>query len=225
MDNPAYIFLHIHKTAGTTLRTIVVQRFEEPNVYETYDKQLTEPDDKALSAKVFYGHNCWYGIHEIIKRDCQYITFLRDPYERLVSLWYHHWLMYLRAKNVELKFDDFFGFLESTSMINTITQHPTTRTNTLENAKWILSQYSFIGLMETFDKDVKQLFPNAKIVTINVNSEKAKHFDLTLPPITEEQSDRIQKATRQDQELYDHVVQLRNSGFNDNFRLIPSASR
>lgn len=214
---PAYIILHIHKTAGTSLRRMLKKMYPPKVLYDNYDGFLVSPDEKTSVAKVFIGHNVWYGMHNAIKRDAQYITFLRSPYERLVSLYYQHWLMAIAAKKPPLRFDDFFGFLSTTSMVNTLTQCPTYENQTLENAKSILAKYSFIGLTETFVDDVTQLLPDRPIVSVNKNAKKAEDMGYMLPRITEEQRQRLLGIIGDDQKLYDYAVQLRNDGHNKTF--------
>lgn len=216
---PAYIILHIHKTAGTSLRMMLRQMYPQKVLYENYDGFLTSPDEKTPVAKVFIGHNTWYGMHEVINRDAHYITFLRRPYERLVSLYYQHWLMMIAAHRPPLKFDDFFGFLQTTSMVRTLTHSPSYKNQTLENAKAILSKFKFIGLTETFVDDVTQLLPDRPIVMINKNEKKAEDMGYMLPRITEEQKQQLLGIIGDDQELYDYAVQLRKDGHNKNFRM------
>jgi hypothetical protein len=115
MDN-TLLFLHIPKSAGTTLNTNLssqyynmnykiheldqekMRRFYEGDIFYFpigfyKDPQNILPDYilQVLGMpdlKVVSGHFS-YGIHGHINNNCKYITILRDPIERVVSLYYH----------------------------------------------------------------------------------------------------------------------------------------
>jgi hypothetical protein len=94
------IFLHIGKTAGTTLSAIARRHFPAERVF-TYDsaapgtpvQQLfaLSPERRADVALVL-GH-VHYGIHEALPGPWTYITLLRDPVQRIASH-YRHVLRY-----------------------------------------------------------------------------------------------------------------------------------
>ena len=88
------IFLHIPKTAGTSIRAIVEQEYPKgacvqvytnsPEFYETIREAVAE-------AKALYGHTS-YGIHTWFDIDVRYITFVRDPIHRVISFYNHQFL-------------------------------------------------------------------------------------------------------------------------------------
>src|SRR5687768_14239089 len=89
--NALLVFVHIPKTAGVTFSTILAG-FYQPGVYSIYStaeiakfQQLTEAQRGTY--ELLQGHFP-YGIHDYIPRPTQYITFLRDPVARVVSLYY-----------------------------------------------------------------------------------------------------------------------------------------
>jgi Sulfotransferase family len=92
VDHEALIFLHIPKTAGTTLNRIIEWQYSPLSIF-TIDPQrirATPERFKTLSAqrrrqlRVVRGHMV-YGIHKCLPQGAMYITMLRDPVARLVS--------------------------------------------------------------------------------------------------------------------------------------------
>lgn len=87
MPAPCVIFLHNLKTGGTTLRQIISRHYE-PSTLRTTDrvtevKRLVEqPNVRALQ-----GH-LPFGVHQFVPGPATYATLLRDPVERMLSLYY-----------------------------------------------------------------------------------------------------------------------------------------
>ena len=97
MDDPFYLFMHIPKTAGTTLRSIVDEQYGARNVLTYYNqnsRQLLDNLDATLQVgrhdyKTLIGH-FQYGVHSSLTRLAKYITFLRDPVARAISSYYEN---------------------------------------------------------------------------------------------------------------------------------------
>lgn len=118
---PAVIFLHLHKTAGTSLRELLRSRYREEEVYvespppEDRIRASVEmggegtpvrrrppaksalryvheieaiPPEERRRLRLLMGH-FWFGVHELLEQPSTYVTILRDPVERTLSL-YHH---------------------------------------------------------------------------------------------------------------------------------------
>lgn len=118
MKKPLYIFLHIPKTGGTTIRKHIQKNFspkeavlferqdlrfsKETSKYSVYMKEARDffesMDQKALEEiQIIYGHEVPYGIHSFFDRPCRYITVLREPISRTVS----HYNFFLTRYNKE----------------------------------------------------------------------------------------------------------------------------
>jgi hypothetical protein len=86
------IFLHIGRTAGTTLNSILDRQYPRRSTYQFDSHRLTEsiaefrglPEDRRRGMRVVRGHVS-FGIHESLPGPWTYITLLRDPVERLIS--------------------------------------------------------------------------------------------------------------------------------------------
>lgn len=95
------IFLHVPKTAGTTLRYIIQYQYKPIAVYELYNRRgrstthsqrLNElkklPNAQKEKIRIISSH-FGFGLHEFLPRPYTYITFLRKPVDRVISLYYY----------------------------------------------------------------------------------------------------------------------------------------
>ena len=96
-NKPILIFLHIPKSGGTTLKTILWQQVFPSRIYNLYERgnhkeriiQLNHLlKGKKKKITLIMGH-VGYGIHSYLPGDYKYITMVRDPIKRVVSM-YHH---------------------------------------------------------------------------------------------------------------------------------------
>jgi len=96
-SNRITVFLHIPKTAGTTLRTILSLQFWPNHVQTMYsqgkhreraDRLVRLANDQPNRVRVITGH-IGYGIHSLLPRRVDYITVVRDPVARVISMYEH----------------------------------------------------------------------------------------------------------------------------------------
>lgn len=92
MNQDTLIFLHIPKTAGTTINAILENNFPansrfyvNPNPIMESKAKLTSMDEESkYGIRLLYGH-MGFGWHKLLPTKCKYVTFLRDPVERVIS--------------------------------------------------------------------------------------------------------------------------------------------
>lgn len=97
-EKQVVIFLHIPKTAGTTLRYIIQYQYKPSAIYELYGPSATHSerleefkrlsDARKAEIKIVNAH-LGFGLHEFLPQPCTYITFLRNPVDRVVSMYYY----------------------------------------------------------------------------------------------------------------------------------------
>jgi Sulfotransferase family len=92
----ALLFLHVHKTAGTTLHRIIEREYNPFHIYTiegariewSVDHLKKLPLRRRAALQVVKGHMS-FGLHEQLPQPSTYITFLRDPVERCISSYYY----------------------------------------------------------------------------------------------------------------------------------------
>ena len=107
-DAPAVLFLHVPKAGGSTLGEYVYNQCRAPESQDDglldagvayLDYGFIKEPELAVPAHVksllgrqdlraVVGH-FWFGLHEHVARPSLYVTLLRDPVERVVSLYYY----------------------------------------------------------------------------------------------------------------------------------------
>jgi Galactose-3-O-sulfotransferase len=97
------IFVHIPKTAGITLHRALRWKYPSRTIQldslRTPLKELAEelPPEARRDLRVVSGHH-HYGFHEHVPHECAYITLVREPVARVVSMYHFilgnpkHWL-------------------------------------------------------------------------------------------------------------------------------------
>lgn len=91
------VFVHLRKTAGSTLRQIIRQQFRRGETIEIYGKTMAEANEKwarvpletRARLKCVLGH-LTYGTELFAPQPIAPFTFLRDPVERVVSEYFYN---------------------------------------------------------------------------------------------------------------------------------------
>ncbi|MCB0208455.1 MAG: sulfotransferase family 2 domain-containing protein [Anaerolineae bacterium] len=101
-DEDQLFFLHIPKTAGTTLGSILSQHFTEDQIFdfnrgeEARARFFTLPPERLAHYKVFKGH-CYYdAMRKTLSRQPICLTLLRHPLDQIIS---HYWHLHTMPDN------------------------------------------------------------------------------------------------------------------------------
>ncbi len=97
MEQRALIFLHIPKTAGTTLNRIIEWQYNPLSIFTmdpyriraTPERLKQLPEARRRRLRMVRGH-FYYGVHEYLPQGSTYITMLREPVARFLSSYYSY---------------------------------------------------------------------------------------------------------------------------------------
>lgn len=89
MNTPLY-YLHIPKTAGTSLTSFLDGQFDRSQICQAQLlPELFSLSSNVISKYDFFRGHLWYGLNSYVGKSLNYITMLRDPVQRTIS-WYSH---------------------------------------------------------------------------------------------------------------------------------------
>lgn len=213
-----HIFLHIPKTAGSSIRTLLQQNYPQNRTVgfsgqmEPYNWYMSRPLEVRMRNELLHGH-IPYGVHAGIP-SYTYFTFFRDPVERHFSDYfflkrYDKHALHPRIASGEITLEDWAGYAArdrwyrdvSTRLVSgeRMTRDPDRLS--LEKAKYHLRlDFTFVGLSERFDESVlilaKRLgWKSVLYLTRNVSSGRTA--------VSEELRDRARPHLALDYELYE----------------------
>lgn len=86
-----YFFLHIPKTAGTSLFTLFLGILGEEQVYQVRDVNIGKQEAEAIQSLALVGGHLTYDQMQLyFERERYRFTFLRHPVERSLSMYYYY---------------------------------------------------------------------------------------------------------------------------------------
>lgn len=219
------VFLHLPKTAGMTLRTLLTQAYEGFPVQfigggegggMTLAEFARKPIETRRSVALLAGHMPW-GAQAAIPGSLA-ITFLRDPVERVISFFYYSkrapnalYHTQINEQNMTLRDAVESGMLTAEYNLQTEMlrdQRATTAAAALDSAKRNVRACAAFGIVERFEESAAYLarelrWPEAGWNTVNVtqNRPRAEELDPDL-------LDRLRHETGVDRMLYDDAAAL-----------------
>jgi hypothetical protein len=94
-EDTTAIFLHIPKTAGTTMHRIIERQYSRegivsfgPDAHQSIREFKALSRERRAQIRMLKGH-MGFGLHRHLPNPAVYFTIMRDPVERVVSHYYH----------------------------------------------------------------------------------------------------------------------------------------
>lgn len=227
-------FVHINKTAGTTFSHYLNQHFESPEaIAPPYLGDMSQVDVNHQRRELFWGHFT-YAMFRERRQDAWFITFLRDPVERVISQYksLHNpknlsgpWEAVLSPEHLramkfahEATLDEFvqtedpflLGHLLDlqTAFLSSFRDrnHPQYVASALFNLE---RRFLFFGIVEEFEASIR-LFQHQLSSSLEYRAEKhLKNVSPAGPIVLHPRTlNRIRELVEYDQVVYDHALSL-----------------
>jgi len=163
-QNKPLIYIHIYKTGGTTIGKYLGDWFHDEknrlhpirprNDSYTIDKKIEQLKYNGIFNPIFYGHFFDDHISAFPKHCNQFITTIRNPFDRLVSSYFYQ----QRRKNNDTNMSLEQWVLTEDVDDTDLTEIFGKEIITLKNYKHIIKKYFiYIGLFESFNTSILKL--------------------------------------------------------------------
>ena len=229
-EDPTVIFLHIGKTAGTTMRQVLRRSFRASDIMvvrvrgrsreETLERFATLPLATRARPRLIMGHTV-FGLHEYVPRPSTYISMVRNPKDLVISQYRyvlrtqnhrHHEVVNSEHMSIEEYIRSGISIEIDNSQTRAIagdraTPYGECSGAMLEQAKRnIESSFTVVGLTERFDESLILLqhafgWSHLNYVRANVSPNRDP-VELTSSTIA-----LIEEHNRFDEELYRYVTE------------------
>lgn len=228
------IFMHLQHTGGTTLRAVIERQYKPHERYEIYSivkKNPTRvfmemPVEQRASYRFILGH-LYYGVHRHVPGPSSYMTFMRDPVDRIISSYYYMFRKPRFSKHQlyvsgQVSWEEhlstgWHGHVQlariagvDDDILRDETRIRTLADNALETAIANLEQdFSVVGIVRNYDESLIMLRyvlgwqKPIHYVRLNVGERRPRLKDLP-----EDDQKRILKAAEVEMPLYEHAVKL-----------------
>ncbi len=224
-------FVHIPKNAGSSVRSYILENERKEHVYILDSRQLDTfaqlSSDEKKRINVVIGHFPYaYNVHEILQKKCRYSTVLRNPRERVLSLYSYiasepsHRLHDVITSG-ELTLDDFLrkkvSFNSENGQVrflcnldpNAWGNKPCTP-DMLEQAKENLEkQFEIVGFSEDMDEFYCQMNASFKWTSPTVSKHNVTSKRIIESEISGKTRDLIDEYNRLDWDLYEFAKKLK----------------
>jgi hypothetical protein len=226
-EGSTLLFMHQMKSGGVTLRRIIEDQYNQKKIYRIDGKRFRKsvesfidlPAHERKQFQVITGH-MFFGLHRFVRRPCKYITMLRHPIDRVISLYYYQLrpqhkfhippsmslIDYLEqgvAVNADNGMTRFIAGKDSTDV-----PYGQCANELLDRAVAnVKDHFLAIGLTERFDESLvlfKRALKWEKMPyyhnKLNINPLKPQHIQLTNEALA-----AIKKYNRLDLQLYEYA--------------------
>ncbi len=226
--HPTLIFLHIPKTAGSTLQGLLRRYYRGNALYvvdgvkQTVESLIALSDDQKKRIRMIAGH-IPYGLHEHLPQSATYFTLLREPVDLVLSYYYYlkeavthpyHALVnepdMTLSKFLELRIDNTVSNVQTRLLAGKV-YNGAYKECTLEDLRLakehLHESFAVVGLTEAFDETLLLLqrvfgWHNLYYARVNVTRKRPLRAEIT-PDIDE----AICHHNQLDLELYHHAAE------------------
>src|SRR5581483_951873 len=223
MDRQTLIFLHIPKTAGTTLNRIIEWQYSPFEIFtmDPYRIRATPerlerlPEGRRRRLRMVRGHML-YGVHKCLPQPATYFTILRDPVARVLSAYYFVLRrplnpLHRKVKTERLGIEDFVRLFPERNnlqckLIAGVRDAPIGGEQLLDMAKeHLANSFSVVGVSEQFEES---LILMATTFDWQIPFYKNCKVSKTRPKIDPATKELIADHNRLDVELYEFAKGL-----------------
>ena len=227
------IYVHIPKTAGTTMRQVLrsavgedfylVRGGPDRDVRDAAAEFRDLPPERRRTVRALMGH-VPYGAHEWLEQESCYATMLRDPVERIVSMYYYIRSGAKESSAYSVQDMSLAEFATSPPVANASNAHvrflagrqdwgqvtnfePVTRRD-VELAKRHLGTFAAVGLTSRFDESVNVI---ARQMGWSVSIPAPRRVTPGRPQVGDlspTELEAVRRACAPDYDLYDYALDL-----------------
>ena len=215
-ENIELVSLHIPKTAGTSFRTVLQERYGKRAVlhFDIYASGTIHAKGKKLKGdnlgkktKVLHGHFAYADLFDkvAVQANTPVITWLRDPVERVVSNYF--FLNKIIAARLQEGPDENLMNRMGRSLKEFAQQEENQNVMSRFLAGADLQSFRFIGIQDYFEEDLQRL---SKIMAWPAIKNRVHNAtQLEKPQITEADYQLVAEANKKDLVLYQEALELR----------------
>lgn len=216
-NNIDIVSIHIPKTAGTSFRNILKSHFGDNAVVRLdikpgkklvlLENQLLESEKLSEEIKIIHGHMYFKDIANIFElhKKVKYITWLRDPVERVISNYF-----YLKSRLEEELDEESKGLNILSKMQRTLIEYARDNVNRNRMSKFLkgaeISKFDFVGIMEHYNQDLDYFAELIGIKEIHNFHHNPTSMKKDVP---EDIRKEIEELNHDDIELYQNGIELR----------------
>jgi|GEM_PF-6354084 len=237
-ENQPLVFVHIPKTAGTTFKQILFDKFPQDS-HRPWDF-MALPYSNFSDYRLYYGHFYYHVIQKLMPKPSTYMSFFRNPIERSISHYYYlynakkknpHILDLQKTPDTLAEFIDskhsidiidlqtrFLGTQLAFSTHEELTKAIAEMDNQVlagyrikaEDAYSIVDSLDFIGLTEEFDKSLTVLCHTFGWEPVeNSITENVGSYKRPSQALI----NKIIDLNQEDLKLYDYAVKVFNTRY------------
>ena len=199
--------------------------YEGLDQFKTKITSLVEEERRGI--RCIGGHDSYFGIHELFSQEPKYITFIRDPIDRTISLYNFEktaWEIYAN-KHPSNPFEKTFlnrlkdHFLidgevpDFETWLDTIynQKHPfyLSMTKYLEHLGFStdsLDQFAFVGITECYDDDVLFMYHELGVDRFYADKNTSTHF-IVRQQLEDRVVEKIKEKNQDDLRLYQLAIE------------------